>query len=735
VEPARTAGGDLRFGVDARHVRQLGQELVGDRVTAVSELIKNGYDADATFVRLRFQDAAAAGGVLEIQDDGNGMTLEDLEQAWMRISTARKESEAISPRFGRTRAGRKGIGRFATETLGRKLVLRTKTAGAAARLVVEFDWERDYPAGTELTEIANPYFLEAAPEDDHGTTLRIEGLYDPWDQTQRERVKKAVRLLQPPFPVASVEPTAAATSEEPQDEPEGPQYEPDPGFKVTISIEGVEDPLSIEGYDDFLAGATARLSATVDEAGLVELHIRSARLGIDEHHQLASRYPAPGPFSIEASYFIFLRETLGGISRRLAGAMAEQYSGIRVYRDGLRVMPYGERENDWLGLDELSSSRSGVLVPVRNFNWFGQVLISREANPALRDTASREGIVESEAFRQLRDATRAALEQAAVVVAAVRQRKTSTTQPRRPQASRRQILERARDEIASIARTELPPNVATQVTSLVTRALDLPAAEARAADTEQRRQVASLLGELELLRILASLGTSIAVFSHEVRSALNAAAAAFAVLAADYEEDAGPEQLREAHRAITDLTDLAGYIDAYVSLSRRRERTPQPLRAVLREFSGRLSRNLARNIAFEIDVTPENLRTEAMSRSELESALINLLTNSIKAMDAEGGERRVSIRATPEDGQVVIRFQDTGTGIRPELAERIFDPFVTDSSSAISELGTGTGLGLKIVADIAESNGGSISLADPTDPYRTCFELRLPRWSQQTSNE
>jgi signal transduction histidine kinase len=719
--PSQPTSGTLYFGVDARHIRQLGQELVGDRVTAVTELIKNSYDADATHVRLSFVGATdSTGGMLEIVDDGSGMTLEDLQRGWMRISTARKENEDVSPRFRRRRAGRKGIGRFATETLGRHLELRTTVVGDTTRLVVTFDWEHAYPAGQELSTIANPYTVEPAPAEEHGTVLRVGGLYDTWDQPARTRIKKAVRLLQPPFPIAPAEDIGDTQGSE-----------TDPGFEVGVHVDGEPESLAIDGYDEFLAAATARMTATIDESGTVNVTTDSTRLDFRRTEELSQRFPGAGPFTVNASYFIFLNETLGSVTLTVAKKMADQYAGLRVYRDGLRVMPYGEIGNDWLGLDELSSSRSGVLVPVANNNWFGQVAISRVTNPGLRDTASREGIVNNEALRQLREATRAALLKTAVDVAEVRQRKVSSSSPRAP-TTRDELLRKVQEDIADVAERELPETDANKLADVVAHAITANAPEAKAADSDERAHMAALLGELELLRILASLGTSIAVFSHEVRSVLNTATTALDVVA-DEVGGTAADSVRDARTAVQDLADLAVYIDAYVSASRRREREPQPLTTVLREFVEQLSGHLARNVDFDVDVHPISLRTETMARSELVAVLINLLTNAVKAMDAEGGERRVSIRASGQDGDVVMRFQDTGGGIKPELADRIFDAFVTDTTSAVSELGTGTGLGLKIVRDIAEANGGSIVVADPDEGYQTCFEVRLPRWSRQDS--
>lgn len=711
-QPSR---GELFFGVDARHVRQLGQELVGDRTTALTELIKNAYDADATSVRLRFEHATDdEGGVLEIEDDGSGMALDDIARGWMRISTDTKDLQERSPDYGRARAGRKGIGRFATETLGRRLVLRTTVAGAAQSLLVEFNWEDGYPSGTDLADIGNPYWTEPAKSDEHGTLLRVEGLYDAWDEPARRRVRRAVRLLQPPFPVVRAK---AAKG-----------HQVDPGFHVSVEIDGDPDSLVLEGYDDFLQAGTARVHASVDRKGRLTARVTSEHLGLDAKQMLAGRFPLTGAFTLDASYFILRKDALGGVGLAVAREMAKEFAGIRLYRDGLRVMPYGERDNDWLGLDQQQGSRS-TLVPIANVNWFGQIAISRDLNEDLRDTASREGLVETRAFTELRAAAREALIWAATQVGGARRKKTSTTDDR-PQASRRTVLAAARAEFERTLRDHLPTDVTDQVLPLLDAALAPVGDEAGASDRSESRRIEDLLEEIELLRVLASLGTSIAVFSHEVRSAVNASAAALSAVAAG--DGDAQERVAQAQEAVHELQDLTGYIDAYVSASQRREREPQPLTAVIRDFKDRLSDNLARHVTFETKVQPVALRTAPMARSEIEAILINLLTNAVKAMDAEGHRTRcVSIAAVADDGEVRLRFQDTGGGVDPKIRDRMFEPFVTDTRSPVSELGTGTGLGLKIVKDIVEDNGGSVRLAAPDDPYATCIEVRLPRWSAQ----
>src|SRR5690349_21214884 len=98
----------IPFSIDAGLVDRLGRELVGKAETAVSELVKNAYDADATRVQIDFINTWDVGGTLIIRDDGEGMTQEDLVRGFMRISSPDKIHNPRTKRFNRSKAGKKG---------------------------------------------------------------------------------------------------------------------------------------------------------------------------------------------------------------------------------------------------------------------------------------------------------------------------------------------------------------------------------------------------------------------------------------------------------------------------------------------------------------------------------------------------------------------------------------------------------------------------------------------------
>lgn len=131
---------ELSFRTNARHIGQLGRELVTDFVTALVELIKNAYDADAESAKISIQDTKNGLGRIVVADCGSGMTAEDFEQKWMVIGTSNKLSSPYTPK-GRKKAGKKGIGRFSVERLAERVTIFSFPEQGYP-FSVEIDWNR-----------------------------------------------------------------------------------------------------------------------------------------------------------------------------------------------------------------------------------------------------------------------------------------------------------------------------------------------------------------------------------------------------------------------------------------------------------------------------------------------------------------------------------------------------------------------------------------------------------------
>jgi two-component system, NtrC family, sensor kinase len=141
---------------------------------------------------------------------------------------------------------------------------------------------------------------------------------------------------------------------------------------------------------------------------------------------------------------------------------------------------------------------------------------------------------------------------------------------------------------------------------------------------------------------------------------------------------------------------------------------------------------IARSSLRKIDVEQHlgDVPSITCSPSQVNQVLLNLLNNSIQAMDKPRGRIAITTRATGRDG-VVIEVEDNGRGIPPESLPRVFDPFFTTK-----EPGKGTGLGLAIAYKIVNEHGGRIELrstvgegtvATVTLPVHPPAELSTPR--------
>lgn len=103
------------FKFDVSTFRLLGRELITDRITALFELVKNCYDANAQNVDIIFEQVGklCLNSRITIKDDGIGMSYSDLKNKWMVIGTSSKRRKRISPPpCCRVVAGKKGVGRF-----------------------------------------------------------------------------------------------------------------------------------------------------------------------------------------------------------------------------------------------------------------------------------------------------------------------------------------------------------------------------------------------------------------------------------------------------------------------------------------------------------------------------------------------------------------------------------------------------------------------------------------------
>lgn len=730
---------NVRFSVDAGIINRLGKELVGRHETAVSELVKNAYDADATDVQLIFVDAFNKGGKLIIKDDGIGMTKSQLINGFMRLSSSDKIHFPKSPKYKRTRAGKKGIGRFATQRLGNVLTIITQTFDSDEAIKVTIDWNR-YETDQDLSIIANKIEV-IAKQKTEGTDLIIEDLREGWSDVMIKRVYRYTADLLQPFPLSKKKKNEK-------------KNEVDPGFSTSYfrDVNGTLNKI-IDEQEAFLKNALAEIEGFVLDNGQGCWTLQSNRLGFKEQVFDIGRDEKDdkSPFEFirdihfKCYYFIYENDLLSPQLKTFIRDVSYEHGGLRLYRNGFRVLPYGEKGNDWLLLDE-SARRRNILPGHANNNFFGFVEITDEAGINYEETSSREGLIENEAFKELTDFIYRSIIGAVLKIAELRGRKGKTSQKNwKGPLTPTEVVDTAIDKLKHVFEENFEHETKEEGS---TQNNDSGNSDQRnekekfqeayeellEARAEEKKDTKNLIEENNMLRILAGLGLVIGEFVHEVKRFLPAFDVDTKFLKLNTEENPTlHSRITRLESNIKSFSSYTSYFDRAISRNVLRELQPIELRDAINDFIDVIENELKRTkiILDTSDVNGFELLTTPMHPSEWASILFNLYTNSKKAIRRQNTKGRIKIKAGRDGKGLFLEFSDNGDGIPKENEENIFNAFFTTSSAsghsaADSDILTGTGLGLKILHDIIESYGGDIFVTSPEESYTTTIRIEIP---------
>ncbi|OJV71165.1 MAG: ATP-binding protein [Flavobacterium sp. 40-81] len=727
---ARLATTEVRFSVDAGIINRLGKELVGRHETAVSELVKNAYDADAKTVNLIFKDAWNPGGTLIIDDDGIGMNREELINGFMRLSSSDKIHNPESPKYNRTRAGRKGIGRFATQRLGNKLTIITQKENLDSALKITIDWNR-FETDRDLASISNS--IEIIPKKkEEGTTLIIEDLREGWSDPTIKRVYRYTSDLLQPFPLS-------------KERKEKIENKLDPGFKSSYyrDIES-EENLIIDEEEAFLKYALAEIEGYVLEDGQGCWSLESEKLEFSQEVFLIgknkdlpeSKFQFIKGIHFKCYYFLYDSSLIPTQTMTFIREVANERGGIRIYRNGFRVLPYGEKLNDWLGLDD-STARRVILSSHRNINFFGFVEITDESGLLFDETSSREGLFDNEAFQELVGFVQRSILNAVLKIADLRGRKATTGQKNwlKPEKTSEKV-DSAIEKIKQIFDEDNKTNNHSSSGDPSDKKQKFEEAfeEFKQARQEEVFEKQKLIEELNMLRVLAGLGLVIGEFVHEVKRFLPGFDTDTKFLkkaVKDYSEALNRVERLEVN--IKSFTAYTSYFDRAISRNVFRELEPIELRNAVNDFWDIVKKDIERSgIVFHQPMYEDfDLFTIPMHPSEWASILFNFYTNSKKAIRRKGVKGEIFIKCGRNKDNVYLEFSDNGDGINKDHEEQIFNAFYTTSGvsghrDSDSESLSGTGLGLKILKDIIESYNGSIYVSSPEKKFNTTIRIELP---------
>jgi signal transduction histidine kinase len=720
-----TTQGTKKFGhftVDSQLLLELGERLVTKKSIALAELVKNAYDADAKSCTITLQNIEEAGGTIIIHDDGTGMTPESFTKTWLRIATTDSIDRPLSARFYRQRTGEKGVGRFACRVLANKLILESISQTRSQKtkeiekwmLSATFDWESFKP-GKDVNEIQVDYVVKAvSPTIETGTTITLKDVREAWKEKDIADMKRDIVTITSPFPVEKK-----------------PTTDSDPGFEVLLKTH--ESGPEVDLKETFFRAAIATLTGELGgrDQPLYTLRIRGED-GLIPWSPPDTFFRKLGPVKFTIHFFVYDSIYFSGIKIGLnfARELGREQGGVRIYMDGFRIFKYGDPNDDWLGLDSDKSKRAynfpgipsellgGTKRPELslpgNNNLFGQVEISRFTTPDLQPTITRDRLVDNEAFSQLRIFVRLGIDWMTIQY-----------------YKHRQKYAPAKTNSADV--TKAIKTARENIEYLTEAALDQPSKNAVAELATAQQEIVSALeeqiSELMMLRVLASTGTMITVFEHELgRHISKLEEVNYSLKELLNSRKFVPEVIQEAQLTLQDLTDnvkeLGLHVGVLMSASSREARRTLAIRELAEDLLRPFNRHLTEyGITWENNVPP-NLRTPKMFLCELDSILLNLLTNSIKAVK-ETKVRKISITARKQGGFLEVNFLDTGPGIPRNKREEVFTPF-TSTSVPDPLFGQGTGLGLKIVKDTMMSYGGNVRIVDPPPNWSTCVSLTFP---------
>jgi signal transduction histidine kinase len=655
--------GAVAFRPRARLLKLIGSELISDDVLAVTELVKNAHDADASTVVVEFRGVTSPDGEIVVRDDGFGMGLDTLLGQWMQPAATSKSrpSSRFTPK-GRRMLGEKGVGRFAVDKLGHRLELISRRRRENQEVVATFDWDDFDDDLLLLSEVKSRWELRPATVlQKHGTVLRISRPRAIWNERMFRRLSTRLSRLRSPYRQID---------------------------DFTIRIDSDEFPqYSGELRADFLDRARYRIEARFDGDQTVDINVNGSKSV--EHLWNGISDLRCGPVKVRIFGFDLESNAIARVGPQIeVRAWLREWSGISVYRDGFRVWPYGEPHDDWLRLDQRRVNNP--VVRLSNNQTVGFVEISRDGNRDLVDQTNREGLIHNRAYEDLRrllyfvlqilEADRKRLRHPEARVA------TSAPSGARNQDSVSAALERFAGKVDSETRNEL--------LKLASRARESSA-----------RQEAMHKRVLDGYTDLAALGQAAIGLSCSVEPHLEILREATTKIRSGAGTRCGRALLQTLDALETSISIIANRIAMVgpTEPSADHRRGSLDISSELRVFRSLAAPVLqAGGVEMEIAVADEDVLRINM-RPETFHRLLNILTtNSLDWLRAVR-QPRIRIAGRRSEDRCEIVFSDNGPGIPSAIANRIFEPLFSGKEE-------GRGMGLTIARTIANAHGGEIGV-------------------------
>jgi signal transduction histidine kinase len=391
--------GKLKFKISSALKNIIGSDLINDDFIAVFELVKNSYDAHASSVQIDFKDIRGSQPKIIIKDNGKGMSYEDLLNKWLFVAYSAKKDGTEEDSYDfrdrikvkRAYAGAKGIGRFSCDRLGHNLYLETvkQQKGSLCEALIT-DWrlfEGDLKDEFINVNVLHETLPKSSYELEHGTVLEISDLKSVWDRSKLLKLKDALAKL--------INPNTHNRND---------------SFKITLQVPDEKDEDEkqkdykniVNGEVKNLIFETLNLKTTKIVSKVSSIDVNQIETTLHEGGKLVYKIvevnPLPDLQNLEYVLYFLNRSAKNTFSRRM-GMQPIEYGHIFMYKNGLRVYPYGERGEDPLNMDNRKAQGYNRYLGTREV--IGYISID-EPNIDLRETSSRgDGLIKTNAYNNL----------------------------------------------------------------------------------------------------------------------------------------------------------------------------------------------------------------------------------------------------------------------------------------------------------------------------------------------
>lgn len=671
----------LKFIASTNLKSLLGRGLVTDQTAAIFELVKNSYDADAEEVYISFRGLNTDEPKLIIQDDGTGMSLEDIESKWMVIGTDSKKSKQYSPIFSRPLNGDKGIGRFAVDRLGNRLNLVSVARDSSTKISMSFNWNEFEEKYQSVSDVKIPYAVSKCDKRETGLCLEILGLRDEWSLLKLKELIRNLRQFKSPFAMED-------------------------NFKIIIDAPEL-------GYKNFVIASenlegisSLWIDVECKQENTELVYMTVCKDGIEYEERAVNKYNIG---SIRTRVYFFNQGDKIRFKNRFS-IRVRDFGNIRLYRDEFRIHPYGEENNDWLDIDRRMAQGYSRFFGSRDL--IGYVQTYKQYNTGLVPLTNRQGLIENEDFQKLR---KFVFEYAIKPLERYYFIKFKKNVNETLQKSKQQIN----------ATTQQIDDIAKEISKYdkdLGKKLKVYTQEIK---KQHSQQVKFAEEQQELTKVYSRIAQK-ETFLHQLihQSLLDMRNAVAAIDRLEktqgfYVEGQAKELFDLLKKSILD--SMAKLLTVRDDLARTRHKTRVDLAenivGLLSEYEGQfgeysiqLKTNLESQIEYMIDV------------GDLKAIINNLISNSVKALrEVEDRTREILVELKKTDRFIIIKIQDNGCGIDETNREKIFDPFF----STTQKYG-GFGIGLTIVDETLKEYGGALELVE-VETEGACFMAKLRR--------